>query len=185
MRVALTFFALLAGNLACMTSVVSAKQKSSKKSKSSPKLLDEINAELSGAQEVPANNTVLSEGTARIQFDEDLATVAYDIEVFGGPNTRITQLHLHCGLAGVNGPIVALLMAPDSIGKVATGPFAAGTLTSANILAPLPNNTACGLAINNIASLFEAVLQRKIYVNVHSLENPGGELRGQLIVNLT
>ena len=46
-----------------------------------------------------------------------------------------------------------------------------------------PNN-ACGIPVNNIASLYEAILQRRIYLNVHSVANGGGETRGQLFPDM-
>ena len=36
------------------------------------------------------------------------------------------------------------------------------------------------MVINNIASLYAAILVGKIYLNVHSEANPGGEVRGQI-----
>ncbi len=60
------------------------------------------------------------------------------------------------------------------------GEKASGTLTNADVHA----NTcflAIGQAVNNIASLALAMRAGLIYTNVHTFDNPNGEVRGQML----
>jgi len=52
------------------------------------------------------------------------------------------------------------------------GYLAKGLITGEDI-----SDVGCG---TNVASLFEAIQASKVYLNVHSVMNPGGEVRGQL-----
>jgi hypothetical protein len=72
--------------------------------------------------------------------------------------------HIHCNVAGVNGPIGVTLSA--------TTPIAAGTRT-----APDAGN-ACGwVTLDDVA---EAMANGGAYVNYHTPEHRSGELRGQI-----
>ncbi|RMF89037.1 MAG: CHRD domain-containing protein [Nitrospinota bacterium] len=129
---------------------------------------------LSGAQEVPE---VVTDSTGRLQlrFDRGMSRAEFQLYVFDG--VGVTAAHLHCASAGVNGPVIALLF-EDTDGVDVDGLLARGTLTNADISPPTPEE--CGVVINNIASLFNAILQNQIYVNVHTIAHPEGEIRGQL-----
>ncbi len=79
--------------------------------------------------------------------------------------------HIHCAPGGANGPVVAFLagVVPGGFdGKVKLD----ATLTAANIV-----NPACGA---DIALLAESMRAGDTYVNVHSIDFPGGEVRGQI-----
>ena len=138
-----------------------------------------------GDQEIQPPGGVITRttGTLRLDFDAGLTEADFDLRVRRG--RAITQAHLHCARAGVNGPIVAFLFdvapIPGPGGVDVNGRLVRGTLTNADIedgdFAANPN---CGVVINNIASLLEAILKRSIYLNVHSEANPPGEIRGQI-----
>jgi hypothetical protein len=58
-----------------------------------------------------------------------------------------------------------------------------GTLDNSNIISPETPETieACGVPVNNVASLAFAMRAGKIYANVHSAAFPAGVIRGQLL----
>ena len=123
-----------------------------------------LRAHLSGANEVPA---VTSAGNGVVQ-----AEVIGDSIVLSGAfsglesnvNTSIGGgAHLHTALAGSNGGVaIPLSLALDASQR-------AGFFISANNDFALSNE------------LVEAVFQRGLYVNIHTMDNGGGELRGQLL----
>jgi hypothetical protein len=106
---------------------------------------------LTGDQEVPAN-TSTAVGTGSI-------TVAADGSVSGSvaaPTIPGTAAHIHVGAVGVNGPVIIPLT--GSAGGVWTMP-AGAKLT---------------------AEQMDAYKAGNLYVNVHTPEHKGGEIRTQL-----
>jgi len=150
-------------------------------------------ANLSGAQEVvspvpPAEEPPLAPqpgietdtaGRFRISFDAALTSAQFRLRVRNG--VGITQTHLHCAPAGVNGPITVFLfgLVPDP-GVDINGRLSEEELTNASFVAGVSCTATCGKTVNNIASLRAAILKGCIYANVHSIANPAGDVRGQV-----
>jgi hypothetical protein len=132
-------------------------------------------ATLTGDQEVPPVDTT-TRGSATFRADPGLTQLRFDLRVTNG--VAITQAHLHCAGAGVNGPVVAFLFGPEDPGVGVSGRLASGTIENGDIIAT--EGEPCGGVINNVASLYAAILEGRIYANVHSAANPGGEVRAQL-----
>merc|ERR1711865_735852 len=81
----------------------------------------------------------------------------------------ITMIHLHCGTAGTNGDVVADLLT-DGVFE--------GVLESKDM-----KDIECeGIQVNTIASLYQAIRNGSIYMNIHSEEYPAGVARGQIFV---
>jgi len=145
-------------------------------------------ADLSGAQEVLGSPPFLAPqpgvttdttGQVRLSFDPALTTARFRLKVKQGFD--ITQAHLHCAPTGVNGPIVVFLFGfVPPPGVDVSGLLSEGELTNASFQAGVDCSTTCGQTVNNIASLRAAILDGCIYANVHSVANPGGEIRGQV-----
>ena len=132
-----------------------------------------FNANLTAAQEVGVVSSSTS-GDVQLSFNAGLSNVRVVLSVFQG--VSITAAHIHCAAAGVNGPIVVTLFA---------GPTqdVNGVLVNATFVNPDVTPTICGphdTEINNIASLLAALREGILYVNVHSIANPAGVVRGQL-----
>lgn len=111
-------------------------------------------ATLSGASEVPAN-TETGKGMAMATLDTVSKAFTYDV-TYSGLTGPATAAHFHGpALPGANaGPTVPLSPAASPIKGTAT-------LTDAQIA---------------------DLMAGKWYVNVHSMAHPGGELRGQVMV---
>ena len=135
-----------------------------------------FSAGLSGAQEVPGVATS-TRGSVKLTFNKSLSKATFAVRVKNGQ--KITQAHFHCGKAGTNGADLALLFGFVEGGVDVDGVLTSGTLRNADI--NHRDAQACGVPINNIASLAFAALDGNIYVNVHSVANPPGEVRGQLL----
>ena len=149
----------------------------------------DLQARLGGEQEVtpPAAPTIPSLGVitdakarVQIQVERDLSSFRFRLVVRNGND--VTQAHLHCGRPGQNGPVVVFLSALNAEGQDVNGLLAHGTRRNEHIE---PGAAACeeliGRPINNIASLAAAAFDGLIYANVHTIQNPAGEVRGQLI----
>lgn len=120
-------------------------------------------AVLSGRQEVPPVVTT-GTGTATIDIATNRRQITVAVEVTG--LTDITEAHLHFGLPGADGPILFPLAM-----TAFTSPLTV-ILTEADFL-----------PAGNVAT-FEAALlaieQGNMYVNVHTVAFPNGEIRGQV-----
>ena len=136
-------------------------------------------ADLSPAQEVPPPDPItvtIEESDIEVRFSDDLSEVEVELEV--EPSTNVVAAHFHCNRPGANGPVAFGLISPGDF--VFDGDVAAGTLTNDDFsgadCAPI-----IGRPVNNIAALAFAMRDGLIYINVHTVANPPGEFRGQLL----
>ena len=125
-------------------------------------------AKLDGQQEVPIAQTNAN-GTAQLSAPH-LSAITYSLNVSG--LDRVTAAHIHNGHPGENGPILATLFEADQPTGPIDGILAEGNITDANLEGPMQNKTTVELA--------SAMLKGQTYVNVHTQQNPNGEIRGQI-----
>ncbi len=138
---------------------------------------EKFEAALSGANEVPPVATATT-GKAEIELSDDGARATFELEVRGGE--RITQAHIHCARAGVNGPNVVFLAGFHNLGWDVDGSWVENAaVTDANVL-PTSGTGPCPEVITDLSSLARAIRNGNAYVNVHSVAFPGGVIRGQL-----
>jgi len=125
-------------------------------------------ANLSGAEEVPARSTAAS-GTAQIIVDGDQIT--YSIEV--DDISSITAAHIHSGGPGTTGPIRLFLYPP----RAADAPAPQVTTTEKRILvsATVPSSNVTGVTFQELLAQMRS---NGAYVNVHTVQFGGGEIRG-------
>jgi hypothetical protein len=108
-------------------------------------------ASLDSSQETPHTNS-RAQGTAWLVLGADLSSAAYSV-TYAHLDTTFTAGHFHVAPSGVAGPVVFPL--------TFTGNTASGTWSS------VPD------------TVVRALLQERLYVNIHSRQYPGGEMRGQ------
>ena len=134
---------------------------------------DRFRASLNGSQEVPPVETGAF-ATFKIHFNNTETEAEFTLTVFA--LLRTTQAHIHCGAPGVNGPIILWLggLHPASGGWDLDGQWVSNArVTDDNI-----TNTMCGATLAEIA---QQMREGNTYANVHTLANPGGEIRGQIL----
>ncbi|MDQ3008036.1 MAG: CHRD domain-containing protein [bacterium] len=136
-------------------------------------LKHESNVMLSGSQEVPAVSTEAT-GKAHIGVQQDERMINYKIELTNAMD--VTAAHLHCAPAGQNGPVVVGLF-NNPAGVDVNGELASGMIPASDLLA---GASACSPNITTMSHLVQAMREGKIYVNVHTMTHPNGELRGQV-----
>lgn len=124
---------------------------------------EKFTASMNGAQETPPVNTAAT-GTA--SFINNGTSVAYSFTA-SGLSGDPTVAHIHFGPVGVKGPVVVPL-------TVGPGP-AAGTATGTGSF----DNTGVsgGFTVNDV---LVTIRNGGAYINVHTAQNPGGEIRGQI-----
>ena len=124
---------------------------------------------LTGASERPAVDTK-AVGQTVLRLSRDGTELRYRLIVANIDD--VTQAHIHVGAEDVNGPVVAFLFGFVAEGVTTNGVLATGTITSDDLVGPL--------AGMSLADLVAALDSGGAYVNVHTLEHPGGEIRGQI-----
>jgi len=121
--------------------------------------------ELSGAAERP--EPVVTEGVGEAKFESDGTSVVFELK-WDDLTTPAVAAHIHCGGPEETGPVGVTLFA----GAMDTEGEVEGTFT-----APDPDN-ACGW--EDLADVLGAMSTGDAYVNVHTTQHPGGEIRGQV-----
>lgn len=137
-----------------------------KKKKIDPEMARFFKADLSGANEATPVETDAS-GMAHFVFHDNelrFALFARDIE-------EVIQAHIHLGPPGVNGGVVLFLKAPGE-NFSGSGLVAEGVVTGADLVGDLAGET--------LWDLIDEIEANNAYVNVHTVANPSGEIRGQI-----
>lgn len=132
----------------------------------------ELTATLSGTNETPTPINTGAFGNATATVDPVAQTIAVTVRVWNLPSGA-TGGHIHVGGPGTGGPVIWNLNVPNNISNdfTVTAVFSCANLT----LRPDQGIRSCDDA-------FQSVLGENTYVNIHSAVNPGGEIRGQLVL---
>lgn len=130
-------------------------------------------APASGDQVVPPADT-RARGQAVFQLSRDGTELSYRLIVANIEN--VTMAHIHLAPVGVNGPVVVWLYPdappPELIEGRFSGILAEGVITDADLVGPLEGMT--------VADLVDEIQAGNTYIHVHTLQFPGGEIRGQI-----
>lgn len=130
-------------------------------------------AHLSGDQEVAPVETAAT-GQAIFKLSKDGTELYYKVIVANIEN--VLMAHIHWAPVGANGGVVAWLYPAGPPPALIPGRFSGilteGTITSADLVG--------GLAGMTVQDLVNLMLAGDTYVNVHTSQYPGGEIRGQI-----
>jgi|SRR4051794_6483877 hypothetical protein len=125
---------------------------------------NKFQANLSGKSETPPTKSA-GTGAANFVISKSGKAISYTISAKGlsGP---VQAIHIHFGKKGVAGPVILpICLKPCSLPKK-------GRLTKKNF--------AKAAGVSNFATAVKDLRAGKTYVNVHTKDNPGGEIRGQI-----
>ena len=126
--------------------------------------------ELTGFEEVPPVNNTSAIGRAEFKLGQD--NIMYTVNVTDIEN--VTAAHIHRGQVGENGPIVITLFKSETpTTAMTTEVLSEGNITATNLEGPM-----AGQLLSNLTS---AMQNEQTYVNVHTQQNPNGEIRGQIL----
>lgn len=137
---------------------------------------DTFTASLKGRNEVPAVASQ-GQGEAIVRVNDD--GTALDYKLIAANIDNVTQAHIHCGPEGANGPVVAFLFGFVGGGVTVNGVLAEGTITGESIISR-PASAGCPGGVASLGDLIRQINDGNAYVNVHTVEVPSGEIRGQL-----
>lgn len=132
-------------------------------------MITTFRAFLRGREEVPLVLT-LATGTAVFQVSRDRKTIRFRLVIRN--ISGVTQAHIHLGRRGINGPIVAFLFGPSKFGISVRKGVIRGVINAADLVGPLKGKP--------LTKLINEFLRGNAYVNVHTIQNPDGEIRGQI-----
>jgi hypothetical protein len=128
-------------------------------------------AALSGANETPAPGVLTGAfGNAVVTWDPATQTVSWVIDVWNMPSGT-NNAHFHVGGPGVAGPTVVNIAFPPGISNDyrLTGSASAANLTP-----------RAEQGIRSWDDFAQSLMGGQLYINIHSTNNPGGEVRGQV-----
>jgi len=128
-----------------------------------------FNAKMTGKDEVPQKDTKAS-GTAEFTLSADGKTMSYVVNVTD--IDTVTMAHIHSGKAGENGPPVVWLYNASSPTGPKNGILSQGNFTATDLVGPLKGK--------DMSDLVKLITTDKAYANVHTEQNPKGEIRGQI-----
>jgi hypothetical protein len=148
-------------------------------------IIDKISAHEVGYRETPL--TINSNGTADFTatISQDGTSITYT-ETYQDLSSTVTQSHIHFGRPAITGGIVLFLCTnlapPAGVPTPQRCPAApatiTGTLTAADVIALPDQGIDSGAA--GFAEMIRAIRASAAYVNVHTVNHPGGEVRGRL-----
>ncbi|PEF61160.1 CHRD domain-containing protein [Bacillus cereus] len=126
-------------------------------------------AKLRGINEVPPVETN-ARGKAFFKVSRDQIRLKFKLDLFDIENVVVA--HLHLGAKGTNGPVVAFLFGPITNPVSLEYAIFIGSITQEDLLGLLAGQT--------LDDLVREINSGNIYINVHTVQYPNGEIRGQL-----
>ena len=129
-----------------------------------------FSAKLSGDQQVPSIQTSAS-GIAWFKPMQDNIWFKVNVTNIQG----VTMAHIHSGKQGENGPPIVPIYKSETPSGQMSGILAKGNITADTFQGPM--------AGKQIPDLITAMQNGETYVNIHTQQNPDGEIRGQIMAS--
>jgi hypothetical protein len=126
-------------------------------------------ADLSVSQVIPPIDSKAT-GSAEFESTTNGTSISYTVNVTD--INAVKGAHIHIGEVGQNGPIVVTLFEPETPTGQQSGLLSKGNITSDSLKGPM--------AGKQLSNLIDVMKSEGAYVNVHTEQNPDGEIRGQI-----
>jgi len=142
---------------------------------------NEFTAKLSGFKEVPP---ILTNGAGTFRATVNGTSMTYRL-TFSGLTSPATQSHLHFAMRGVNGGVFVCLCSNLGNGPAGTPacPASGGTVTRTVTAADFVAVAAQNVPAGSFENALRIIRSGDAYANVHSMNFPTGEIRGQVKSN--
>jgi CHRD domain len=132
-----------------------------------------MSATLTGGEETPAPGVNTGAvGTALVSVDSVNEELAVTLSLFNLP-TGTSAGHIHIAPKGLAGPVV--INFPIPTGRTGDLPLTFRVGAAAFVSRP-------DIGIVTMADAIQSIVGGNAYVNIHTSQNPAGEIRGQLSV---
>ena len=125
-------------------------------------------AGLTGNQEIPPTNSSALASAYFVPLPD--GKLAYTLNVTNINN--VTQAVINMGEQGKNGTVIVTLFKANSPTGQINGTLSQGNITSDILQGNLDNK--------QVSDLLSLMQKGQLYVNIHTLPNPDGEVRGQI-----
>jgi hypothetical protein len=140
-----------------------------------------LKASLKSFNEVPTNVTN-GMGTFEATINDD-TSITFTL-TYKNLSTNVVQSHIHVGATKTNGAVAIFFCGPAGSAAHQTCPndsTNSGTVTGTVSAADVVINGQ-GIAPGEFSKVLRAIAHGDTYVNVHTKLLPGGEIRGQVVV---
>jgi CHRD domain len=140
----------------------------------------QFRAELRGGHEVPLTLSG-AQGSLQLRVNEDDSSVHFVLN-YEGLQTHILFSHIHVGQPNVNGGVTVFFCdntTPPHTSR--TCPEKAGMVEGDFTTADVIGLTSQQLPAHDLAGLLKAIRARQTYANLHTMDSPGGEIRGPIL----
>ena len=140
--------------------------------------------QLSGYNENPNSISTPATATFRLTINNQAQEITYRLSYANMP-TAVTQAHVHFGSEWQMGANISFFLCTN-LGNAPAGvvvqacPAAPATITGTIKAVDVVGPTALGIAPGEFAEVVKAIRAGFTYVNVHTTQFPGGEVRAQL-----
>ena len=114
-------------------------------------------------------------GNELLKFRITVENLDLDGNQTGDANDDVTAAHIHLAPSGVNGPIVVVFISPETVDNFQLDPVAgviSGIITADSLINDLRGQ--------ELSALSAEIISGNTYVNIHTVGNPDGEIRGQI-----
>ncbi len=118
---------------------------------------------LTGANEVPPVATTMK-GEADSSYSPADNTLSYALTIYADNPVTVTMAHIHTGTVGVNGPVLH-------------------TIIGAPVYVTDTHTVAGSVTLSDASEA--ALLSGGLYYNVHTTDNPPGEIRAQVVAAIS
>jgi CHRD domain len=142
----------------------------------------QLKADLISFNQVPA---VLAKSSGHFEAEVNMQdrTISYSLS-YANMSSQVVQAHIHFGASKTNGGVMVFLCGGISPTPCPTSGTVTGTLTAADVsLLPVTNPDSVipqGIEPKDFAGMLKAIRSGNAYVNVHTVNFPSGEIRGQV-----
>ena len=148
----------------------------------------EFSANFSGFQEVGGvgagqTGAIFTQGKGKLELELKNGPPALTYRLtYSGLSSGVTQAHVHFGKVHVGGGIIAFFCSnlanppPGTPACPANAGTVTGTITPGSVIGPI----AQGITAGNFDALAAAINSNTAYGNIHTINFPAGEIRGQI-----